>query len=62
MAGRRRTGTVVTGTRPAVPAEDRLQRTADGLAVRARASGPDGEAVLALVRAALLRAGDQPGM
>jgi GntR family transcriptional regulator len=62
VASRRRTGTVVTGTRPAVPGEVRLQRTADDLAVRARASGPDGEAVLALVRAALLRAGDQPGM
>ena len=56
MASRRRTGTVVTGARPAVPAEQRLQRTADDLAAQARASGVDGEVVLALVRAALARA------
>jgi GntR family transcriptional regulator len=57
VASRRRTGTVVTGARPAAPAEDRLQRLADDLAVQARASGVDGEAVLAIVRAALLRVG-----
>ena len=62
VASRRRTGTVITGTRPAVPAEQRLQRTADDLAAQARAAGVDDEVVLALVRAALLRAGDQPGM
>ena len=55
MASRRRTGTVVTGARPAVPAEQRLQRTADDLAAQARASGVDDEVVLAPVRAALLR-------
>lgn len=56
VASRRRTGTVVTGSRPAVPAEERLQRLADDLAAQARASGVDGEAVLAIVRAALARA------
>ena len=56
VVSRRRTGTVVTGSRPAVPAEQRLQRTADDLAAQARASGVDGEVVLALVRAALARA------
>jgi GntR family transcriptional regulator len=55
VASRRRTGTVVTGARPAVPAAHRLQRLADDLAVQARASGVDDEVVLALVRAALLR-------
>ena len=55
VASRRRTGTVVTGGRPAVPAEQRLQRTADDLAAQARAPGVDDEVVLALVRAALLR-------
>ena len=57
VASRRRTGTVVTGRRPALPAEQRLQRTADDLVAQARASGVDDEVVLALVRAALLRAG-----
>ena len=56
VASRRRTGTVVTGSRPAVPAEERLQRLADDLAAQARASGVDGEAVLAIGRAALARA------
>jgi GntR family transcriptional regulator len=56
VASRRRAGTVVTGSRPAVPAEQRLQRTADDLASQARASGVGDEVVLALVRAALLRA------
>lgn len=55
VASRRRTGTVVTGGRAAVPAEERLQRLADDLAAQARASGVDGEAVLAMVRASLLR-------
>ena len=55
MTSRRRTGTVVTGVRPAAPAETRLQRLADDLAVQARASGVDDEVVLAIVRAALLR-------
>jgi GntR family transcriptional regulator len=62
VASRRRTGTVVTGARPVVPGGHRLQRLADDLAVQARASGVDDEVVLALVRAALVRAGDQPGM
>ncbi|WNV75527.1 GntR family transcriptional regulator [Geodermatophilus sp. DSM 44513] len=57
VASRRRTGTVVTGGRPSAPARDRLQRQADDLAVQARTAGVDGEAVLAMVRAALLRAG-----
>jgi GntR family transcriptional regulator len=57
VASRRRTGTLVTGGRAAAPAEARLQRLADDLAVQARASGVDDEVVLALVRAALLRAG-----
>jgi len=59
VASRRRTGTVVTGRPPAVRAEDRLQRLADDLAAQARVSGVDGEAVLALVRAALLRVGQR---
>ncbi len=50
IASRRRTGTVVTGARPAVPAEARLQGLADDLAVQARASGVDDEVVLAIVR------------
>ena len=62
VASRRRTGTVVTGARPVVPGGHRLQRLADDLAVQARASGVDDEVVLALVRAALVRTGDQPGM
>jgi GntR family transcriptional regulator len=56
VASRRRAGTVVTGSRPTVPAEQRLQQTADDLAAQARASGVGDEVVLALVRAALLRA------
>ncbi|MGY1823356.1 GntR family transcriptional regulator [Geodermatophilus sp. SYSU D00079] len=56
VASRRRTGTVVTGRSPA-PAEVELRRAAADLAARARAAGVDGETVLAIVRAALLRAG-----
>jgi GntR family transcriptional regulator len=55
IASRRRTGTVVTGGRPVQPAaEEGLRRTAEQLAVQARAAGVDGEAVLSIVRAALL--------
>ena len=39
------------------PRGQRLQRAADDLAAEVRASGVGGEVVLALVRAALLRAG-----
>jgi GntR family transcriptional regulator len=56
VTSRRRTGTVVTGGRATVPAEVRLHALAAGLVVRARASGLDDEAVLAIVRAALARA------
>ncbi|MGY1630781.1 GntR family transcriptional regulator [Geodermatophilus sp. SYSU D01186] len=56
VASRRRTGTVVTG-RPKAPAEEELRRAAADLAARARAAGVDGETVLAIVRAALLRTG-----
>jgi GntR family transcriptional regulator len=56
VASRRRTGTVVT--RPEHrPAEDEVRRTATQLAAQARDAGVDGETVLAIVRAALLRAG-----
>jgi GntR family transcriptional regulator len=59
VASRRRTGTVVTG--PARrPAEDEVRRTATRLAVQAREAGLDGETVLAIVRAALVRSA-QPG-
>ena len=54
VASRRRTGTVVTA--PALrPADEQLRRTATQLAVQARDAGLDGESVLAIVRAALLR-------
>ena len=67
VASRRRTGTVVTaGSSPEPVVEQEVRRTAVRLAVQARAAGLDGEAVLAIVRAELLRtAGDleaQPGM
>jgi hypothetical protein len=55
VTSRRRTGSVATGGRAAAPAEDRLHAIAEDLAVQARASGVDDEAVLALVRAALAR-------
>ena len=58
IASRRRTGTVVVGLPPQPPAEEELRRTAARLAVQARAAGVDGDAVLAIVRAALL----QPGL
>ena len=54
VASRRRTGTVVAA--PTVrPAEDEIRRTATRLAVQARDAGLDGDTVLAIVRAALLR-------
>jgi GntR family transcriptional regulator len=56
VASRRRTGTVVT--RPVQrPAEEEVRRTATQLAVQARDAGLDGETVLGIVRAALLRSG-----
>ena len=60
VASRRRTGTVVLD-RPGgpAPAEQEVRRTAGELAVQARAAGLDGEAVLAIVRAALVQG--QPG-
>ena len=66
IASRRRTGTVVVGGRPPQPpAEEELRRTAEHLAVQARTAGLDGETVLSIVRAALVRQGAaeraQPG-
>ncbi|SFF25436.1 GntR family transcriptional regulator [Blastococcus tunisiensis] len=72
VASRRRTGTVVSRSEPR-PAEEEIRRAATRLAVQARDAGLDGEDVLAIVRAALLRAAagqttpeararDQPGM
>ena len=57
VSSRRRTGTVVTGGRPAFPAGDRLHALAVDLVVRARAAGVDDEGILRTVRAALLRGG-----
>jgi GntR family transcriptional regulator len=67
VVSRRRTGTVVIGGAPAQPpAEKGLRRAAAELATQARAAGVDGEAVLAIVRAALVQPsgqrGTQPGM
>jgi GntR family transcriptional regulator len=66
IASRRRTGTVVVGGRPPQPpAEAELRRTAEQLAVQATTVGLDGETVLSIVRAALMRQGAaaraQPG-
>ena len=57
VASRRRTGTVVTG-RPATAdgGEQGVREAAAELAARARESGLDADAVLAIVRAALLQA------
>jgi GntR family transcriptional regulator len=58
VTSRRRTGTVVAeqaGRRP--PTDASVQAAALELAARARASGLDEDAVLALVRAALVRTG-----
>jgi GntR family transcriptional regulator len=56
VAGRRRTGTVVTGrSRRATTGEQAVREAAAELAARARASGVDAETVLALVRTALAR-------
>jgi GntR family transcriptional regulator len=58
VTSRRRTGTVVAeqaGRRP--PMDASVQAAALELAARARASGLDEDAVLALVRAALVRTG-----
>lgn len=57
VASRRRTGTVVTGgAAPPVPAEQRVRALAGDLARTAAADGVDRDAVLAIVRAALLTA------
>ena len=66
IASRRRTGTVVVGSPPDRPAaEDELRRTAEQLAAQAVSAGLDGEAVLSIVRAELMRqgaaGGAQPG-
>ncbi len=66
IASRRRTGTVVVGGRPPQPpAEEEVRRTAEHLAVQARTAGLDGETVLSIVRAELMRQGAaeraQPG-
>jgi GntR family transcriptional regulator len=50
----------VVGLPPQPPAEEELRRTAARLAVQARAAGVDGDAVLAIVRAALLQPGLTP--
>jgi GntR family transcriptional regulator len=57
VASRRRTGTVVTGgPARAGRGEQRVREAAAELAARARESGMDADAVLAVVRAALLHA------
>jgi GntR family transcriptional regulator len=57
VTSRRRTGTVVT--RPVQrPVEAGVRRTATQLAVQAREAGLDGETVLVIVRAELLRAAE----
>jgi GntR family transcriptional regulator len=57
VASRRRTGTVVTGG-PVSAGDDerRVRQAAAELAARARESGMDADAVLTIVRAALLQA------
>jgi GntR family transcriptional regulator len=55
IASRRRTGTVVSGAAPARAAEAGVRRAAADLAAQARAVGLTDEAVLAIVRAALLQ-------
>jgi len=58
IASRRRTGTVVVGVPPQPPAEEDVRQAAARPAVQARTAGLDGEAVLAIVRAALLQAAE----
>ena len=61
VAGRRRTGTVVTGAaNPRPEAERRVRDAAGHLAREAVAAGMDVETVLALVRAAILQAATPP--
>ena len=55
VASRRRTGTVVTGTRTVLPDDAAVREAAAVLARRARESGMDGDTVLAIVRSALAR-------
>ncbi|MCF6744422.1 GntR family transcriptional regulator [Blastococcus sp. KM273128] len=64
VASRRRTGTVVTAGSSGRPAPERVRAVAESLARAAREDGVDDATVLAVVRAALLRAatGAQPGM
>jgi GntR family transcriptional regulator len=62
IASRRRTGTVVLGGPPARAAEAEVRRAAGDLAARAHAAGLPDDAVLAIVRAALLQRGlTRPG-
>ena len=57
VASRRRIGTVVTGAPAAAPdGEQRVREAAAELVARARESGMDADAVLTVVRAALLHA------
>jgi GntR family transcriptional regulator len=56
VTSRRRTGTVVAASLPAAAtADERVRRAAAQLVEQARAAGLDGDAVLALVRAAWVR-------
>jgi GntR family transcriptional regulator len=55
VASRRRTGTVVTAGSGGTPGDAAVREAATLLARRAREIGMDGETVLALVRAALVR-------
>jgi GntR family transcriptional regulator len=62
VTSRRRTGTVVSlATAPRPAGEDRVRQAAARLAAEAREGGVDGETVLAIVRAALVRS-SQLGM
>jgi GntR family transcriptional regulator len=61
VTSRRRTGTVVAGSAERPAAQDDVRRTAEQLAAQATAAGLDGETVLSIVRAALVRQGAQPG-
>jgi GntR family transcriptional regulator len=55
VASRRRTGTVVIGPAGADPGAERVRAAATELARRAAEDGVNGETVLAIVRAALVR-------
>jgi GntR family transcriptional regulator len=60
ILSRRRTGSVVVEQRPHEPAEAAVHRSAARLVAEARAAGIDGEAVLTIVRAALVGSTDAP--